>query len=179
MFDLTQLIAQYQNEAFDVDKIEEQAMQLEKDVIMKEQQTLNVLKELESAKRFVEGLKFNLIPEMSSFVPSPDLNQGLTLCPLIPPSSMFTQLNQAKHNLNKTSVDLAAIQASVESLNNKLRRDKDMLELRRSMQINNTNPEEPLFLEQSHESQKIEQNREVVNFEAEQFKKMTEASRYE
>ncbi|KAL8539350.1 hypothetical protein ACS0TY_001106 [Phlomoides rotata] len=171
--------AHYENQAFDMNKIEEQAVQLERDVIMKEQQTLNVLKELESAKRLVEGLKFNLIPEMSSFIPTPDpdLNQGLALCPLIQPSLMFTQLNQAKQNLNKTSVDLAAIQASVESLNNKLRRDKGAIELRRNIQIPNPNPEEPLFLKQSDD--KIEQNHEIVNFEAEQFKKMTEASRYE
>lgn len=167
--------SQYENEALDFDKIEEQAVQLERDVIMKEQQTLNVLKELECAKRLVEGLKLNLIPEMSSFIPSPE--QGLSLCPLTPPTQMFTQLNQAKLNLNKTSIDLAAIQASVESLNTKLRRDKDVLELRRNMQLPNANLEQTLFLEQSHDTES--RNQQVVNFEAEQFKKMTEASRYE
>ncbi|KAL0341221.1 UNVERIFIED_CONTAM: WEB family protein [Sesamum radiatum] len=61
------------NHESDLEKLEEQAVQLERDLIMKEQQTLNVLKELEAAKKFVEGLKVNLVPESSSFMASPEL----------------------------------------------------------------------------------------------------------
>ncbi|PIN18457.1 hypothetical protein CDL12_08867 [Handroanthus impetiginosus] len=123
------------NEDFDVEKIEEQAVQLEKDLIKKEHETLNVLKELETAKRFVE--------------------------------------------------DLAAIQASVESLNKKLRRDKVLLETRTKMQESNF--ERVLSLDGNHHvsrtnpdvDRKVEVLSEEHNFEAEQCKKMTEASRYE
>ncbi|KAI3458441.1 hypothetical protein Pfo_015104 [Paulownia fortunei] len=190
--------------------MEEQAVQLERDLIMKERETLNVLKELEATKRFVEGLKVNLMPELSSFMASPDLKleshvtvpnenstEGLNLCPVLSPGLMFMELNQAKMNLNKTSVDLAVIQASVESLNKKLRKDKVLLERRTKMQIQNS--ERALSLDENHHlsrgkpdvGQKVEaadgpdipmilsKELKQVNFEAEQFKKMTEASRYE
>ncbi|KAK4403440.1 WEB family protein [Sesamum angolense] len=198
------------NHERDLEKLEEQAVQLERDLIMKEQQTLNVLKELEAAKKFVEGLKVNLVPESSSFMASPELKleshmtfrdenstEGLSLCPVLSPGLMFMELNQAKLNLNKTSGDLAAIQASVESLNKRMRRDKLLLERGSNMQIPNS--EGVLSLEQNHHvsrrkpnvDQKIEmrdapnismsmcKELKQVNFEAEQFKKMTEASRYE
>ncbi|KAK6145622.1 hypothetical protein DH2020_022442 [Rehmannia glutinosa] len=139
-----------ETEVFGAEKIEQHAVQLERDLIEKEQETLNLLKELESAKRFVEGL-------------------------------MFMELNQAKLNLNKTSGDLAVIQASVESLNKKMRRDKLLLERRTKMQIPN-----------SQGLSSFEPKRELtdgpdnamtickeLSFEAEQFKSMTEASRYE
>ncbi|KAI3470944.1 hypothetical protein Pfo_027607 [Paulownia fortunei] len=177
---------------------------------MKEQETLNVLKELEAAKKIVEGLKVNLMPESSSFMASPDLKlenhitvpdenstEGLSLCSVLSPGLMFMELNQAKLNLNKTSGDLAVIQASVESLNKKMRRDKLLLERRTKMQIPNS--EGILSLEQNHHisrrqpdvHQKVEmtdgpdismticKELKQVNFETEQFKKMTEASRYE
>ncbi|KAK6156037.1 hypothetical protein DH2020_010285 [Rehmannia glutinosa] len=143
--------AHHDNEVFDVEKMEEQALQLEKDLMMKEQQTRNVLNELEAAKRLVEGLKVNLMPELSSSIESPDLK---------------LELNQAKLNLNKTSVDLAVIQASLESLNKKLRKDKVLLETRNKMQLQNP--------EGSRTKRDVDKN-----FEAEQFKTMTEASRYE
>ncbi|KAL0452667.1 UNVERIFIED_CONTAM: WEB family protein [Sesamum latifolium] len=199
------------NHETDLEKLEEQAVQLERDLIMKEQQTLNVLKELEAAKKFVEGLKVNLVPESSSFMASPELNldnrmtfpdenstEGLSLCPVLSPGLMFMELNQAKLNLNKTSGDLAAIQASVESLNKKMRRDKLLLE-RGSSNMQIPNSEGVLSLEQNHHisrrkpivDQRVEmrdapnismsmcKELQQVNFEAEQFKKMTEASRYE
>ncbi|XP_057789561.1 WEB family protein At2g40480-like isoform X1 [Salvia miltiorrhiza] len=144
------------NEAFDVEKIEEEAVRLERDLIMKEQQTLNVLKELEAAKSFVQGLKLNLIPELDVAWPSPGL--------------MFSELNQAKLNLSKTSVDLAAIQASVESLNKNLRKDKILLHRASKMQLQETH---------HHVSLTVSSSKQSIGFEAEQYKKMTEASRYE
>nr|GMC81831.1 WEB family protein At2g38370 [Ipomoea batatas] len=47
-------------EEFDIAKVEEQAAQLEKDLIAKELETFDVLKELESAKHVVEELKVEL-----------------------------------------------------------------------------------------------------------------------
>lgn len=148
-------------------------MQLERDLLVKEQQTLNVLRELESAKRFVEGLKLNLMPHFSSFIDSPDerhvenpASEGIGGPS---PCLMFNELNRAKLNLSKTSVDLAAIQACVESLNTKLRKDKILLHRPTQAQ------------EEEAAAISVQRNQHGVqaNFEAEQFKKMTEASRYE
>lgn len=180
-----------------MDKIEEHAVQLERDLIIKQQETLNVLKELEEAKNFVEGFKVNIMPELSSFIASPDSNfgsratlcnenstdEGLSFSPVLSPGSMFVELNQAKLNLSKTSVDLAVIQASLESLNKKLRQDKVLSERRTRIKIRNS--EGALSLDEHHHrtpdlDQKMEAGElKQGNFEAEQFKKMTEASRYE
>ncbi|KAL3650328.1 hypothetical protein CASFOL_006731 [Castilleja foliolosa] len=152
-----------ESEVFDVERIEEQALKLERDLLKKEQETLNVLKELESAKRFVESLKINLTPISSSFTPSPNIKLENHMTGL-----MFMELNRAKLNLNKTSGDLAVIQASVESLNKKMGRDKLSLETRTKMQIPNLDLAMNVCKELKQSS-----------FEAEQFKNMTEASRYE
>lgn len=165
---------------FDAEKMEEQRVQLERDLIMKEQETLHVLKELEAAKRLVEDLRVNLVPEFSSCMDSP--NEFLS------PGLMFVELNQAKSNLNKTSDDLAVIQASVECLNRKLRRDKVLLEKRSKMQVQCC--QGALSLDENHRRNPdvnntvevlmtLSEELKQANFEAEQFKKMTEASRYE
>ncbi|KAL3524040.1 hypothetical protein ACH5RR_016874 [Cinchona calisaya] len=184
------------NGVFDIDKVEEQAAQLERDLMMKEQETLQVLKELEAVKKFVEGLKLNLIQEMSAFMASPDLTpEGLnsagrlSLCPAVSPGLISMELNQAKMNLNKTTTNLAVIRASVESLNSKMKGEKDLLE--RSGDRNVTNSAKLLSAADDYEDRNLpalknpESSMDIlrdvreVNFEAEQFKKMTEASRYE
>lgn len=196
---------QHGPEAFDIDKVEEQAAQLERDLILKEQETLIVLKELEVAKRFVEDLKLNLIQEMSAFMGSPHLKPegqnstgSLGMCPVVSPGLISLELNQAKMNLNKTTTNLAVIRASVESLNHKMRGEKAMLE--RSTEMNITSSAKLMSAEENNygkfrvlhdedQNYRILKNPESsvdvlkdikeVNFEAEQFKKMTEASRYE
>ncbi|KAL2549867.1 WEB family protein [Forsythia ovata] len=197
------------SEVFDVGKMEEQAVRLERDLIVKEQETLNVLKELEAAKRFVEYLKLNLMQEVASFMSDPDRNmvssfpvndnetQRLSLCP-VPSSGLISyELNQAKSNLNKMSIDLDVIRGSVESLNKTMRKEKVLYERRTNRQIPTS--EGVLSFEESRYTsrgkpdidQKVEREdgsgnslnlfKELtqMNFEAEQFKKMTEASRYE
>ena len=52
-------------EELDPEKLEEQAAVLEKDLILKERETLDVLKELESTKRLVENLKSKVQKEES------------------------------------------------------------------------------------------------------------------
>ncbi|KAK4433530.1 WEB family protein [Sesamum alatum] len=165
-------------EVFDAEKMEQQRVQLERDLIMKEQETLHVLKELEAAKRLVEDLRVNLLPEFSSCMESP--NEFLS------PGLMFVELNQAKSNLNKTSDDLAVIQASVECLNRKLRRDKVLLEKRSKMQIqccegdlSENHWRKPDLNNRVEVLMTLSEELKQANFEAEQFKKMTEASRYE
>ncbi|XP_042012696.1 WEB family protein At2g40480-like isoform X1 [Salvia splendens] len=158
-------------EVFDAGKIEEHAMQLERDLIMKEQQTLNVLKELKSAKRFVEGLKLNLSPDLN-----PDLRHDQSPAWPSPGLMLREQLNQAKLNLSRTSVDLAAIQGSVESLNKNLRKDQIMLHKATKIQMQENNHHH----HHREVSLTVSSNKqEATTFEAEQFKKMTEASRHE
>ncbi|KAL2526754.1 WEB family protein [Abeliophyllum distichum] len=197
------------NEVFDVGEMEEQAVQLERDLIMKEQETLNVLKELEAAKRFVEYLKLNLMQEVASFMSGPDRNmvsgfpvndnetQRLSLCP-VPSSGLISfELNQAKSDLNKMSIDLDVIRGSVESLNKTMRKEKVLFESRTNRQIPTSKGvlsfEESRYTSRGRPDidQKVEREggsgnslnlfKELtqMNFEAEQFKKMTEASRYE
>ncbi|KAL8050057.1 hypothetical protein ABFX02_06G058300 [Erythranthe guttata] len=139
----------HENEVFEMDRMEEQAVQLEMDLIIKHHETLHVLKELEAAKKFVESLKLNYLISPQCRVKAPYENSTAG------PGSMFFDLNRAKTNLNRTSVDLAVVQSSLESLTKKLRQDKVLSETRSKM---------PTI---------------QGNFEAEQFKKMTEASRYE
>lgn len=150
----------------DLNKMEEQAVKYERDLMMKEQEALKVLKEVEAAKRFVEGLKLNLIEEVSSFVSNPasftteNQMQKLTLNPVQSPGYVLMELNQAKLDLNKMSMDLAVIRTSVESLNKKMKKEK-------------------VLLENDGSRTKVQQEVNERSLEAEQFKKMAEASRYE
>ncbi|XP_051121264.1 WEB family protein At2g40480-like isoform X2 [Andrographis paniculata] len=178
---------QHDDGVFDMEKIEEQTVQLERDLLMKEQETLNILKELEMAKKFVGCLKSTLTPETFSLaanhIPLPHENLMLS------PGLMFVELNQAKVNLSRTSVDLALIQASVQSLNQKMRAEKLLLERRCNLQLPDCEemmlsrqPDHPPPRNIPVVDQKFSSADKPgvgMNFEAEQYKKMTEASRYE
>ncbi|XAR66011.1 hypothetical protein NMG60_11012046 [Bertholletia excelsa] len=107
------------------------------------------------------------------------------------------ELNQAKLNLNKSTNDLAAIRASVSSLNNKMKKEKVSPEKPLERQI--TKPgvslssiEEKLnqarlkILPSNTESRcdsvnptNITGQLQQLNFEAEQFKNIAEAAKYE
>ncbi|KAG9147935.1 hypothetical protein Leryth_003532 [Lithospermum erythrorhizon] len=56
---------EHDGEGFDISKLEEEAAQLQRDLIMKERETLDVLKELEKTKLIVEELKFEVNSEVS------------------------------------------------------------------------------------------------------------------
>ncbi|KAL4556950.1 hypothetical protein LXL04_035119 [Taraxacum kok-saghyz] len=169
-------------EEMDMDTVEKQAAELEKELITKEQETLEVLRELEFAKGVMEGLKLNLNKETSSIITSLNLNPDsrpttpvdqstptLTLCPVpLPPGIILTELKEAKSNLNKTTKDLTMIRASVESLNKKLRTHKSNL------------------AEKDGEMKRvIEESVDTTNgfckltFEGQQFRRMEEAAQYE
>ncbi|XP_031114553.1 WEB family protein At2g40480-like isoform X2 [Ipomoea triloba] len=181
-------------EALDLSKMEEQAVKFERDLIVKEQEALNVLKEVEAAKRFVEGLKVNLMEEVSVFMSSPGfsseckcpnakLTDGLSVCPVQSPGYVLMELNQAKLDLNKMTVDLAVIRSSVESLNKRVKDERVLLDksgerkcLERGNDGSRPNPVGIASLEK-----KMDASNELheLHFESEQFKKMAEASRYE
>ncbi|KAK7379434.1 hypothetical protein VNO80_04894 [Phaseolus coccineus] len=61
-------------EDFDIKKVEEQAAELEKDLIVKELETLDVLEELGATKRIVEDLKQQLQKEAMKCFASRDVN---------------------------------------------------------------------------------------------------------
>ena len=153
-------------EEVDVAKVEEQAAALEKELILKEKDTLEVLKELEATKMVVEELKSKLQTEESAMQlinadaandkPSlgkeeeeeekennPNLSsQKLPENPIAVPSSspglILMELKQAKLNLSRTTSGLAEIRASVEMYNKKIGRERILLEKTRERLRSNT-----------------------------------------
>ncbi|GAA0141643.1 hypothetical protein LIER_02743 [Lithospermum erythrorhizon] len=168
-----------------VDKMDDHTAQLERVLITRERETLEVLKELEETKKLLEGLKVNPLQEEVLNMATPKMNSSGSYisahAPKSPPSVSLDSsppvmdLDQAKVNLNKTSIDLAVIRASVESLNKKMSEDIDV-----------PNGKDMFSTD---ENQEWHQKKELItsrpdedsqfSFEAEQFKKMVETSRYE
>ncbi|KAM0861103.1 hypothetical protein ACQ4PT_046117 [Festuca glaucescens] len=150
--------------------LEEQTAQLEKELGVKERETLDVLKELESAKRVIADLKLKIHnktleillpaepeekkqPEGNCFIsytevptaePQEKLSEGnaeadVEMCGDLdehsqqphPAASVLMELERAKSNLNRTTSDLAAIRASIESLRNDILTEKILVERRR------------------------------------------------
>nr|KYP42675.1 hypothetical protein KK1_035918 [Cajanus cajan] len=110
--------SEHQTEELDAEKLEKQAVVLEKELILKERETLDVLKELESTKRLVEDLKSKLQKEESEA----NLNLKISQCLIL------MELKQAKLNLTKTTNDIADVRASVESLNKNLEKERISLD---------------------------------------------------
>ncbi|CAI9774773.1 unnamed protein product [Fraxinus pennsylvanica] len=142
----------------DIVKVEEQAAQLERDLIVKERETLDVLKELETTKNIVEELKSKLQKEASeinatlaansvdtkvnsaaagiwekeSHANSLNIHQNgigcLDKCPSSAPGFILLELKQAKLNLTRTTNDLADIQATVNLYNRKIEKERTSLQ---------------------------------------------------
>ncbi|KAI9153479.1 hypothetical protein LWI28_011934 [Acer negundo] len=207
----------------DIAKVEEQASKLEKDLIVKEKETLEVLKELEATKMMVEELKLKLQKEAADVNVtlesnaddknvSPVVNEaekenheiiegvhhnsmrGLGTLPSSAPGLILMELKQAKLNLCRTTSDLADIRASVETLNNKLEKERILLEkTRERLSLNSSKVsslEEELYQtkmklqmgkDASGSDSSVDISRELhrLSSEAEQFKKIGEAARSE
>ncbi|KAK6929548.1 WEB family [Dillenia turbinata] len=181
---------------------EAQVAELEKYLIMKEQETLDVLKELELTKGVIDGLKVKLQMEASQCRAAPELNSDETpaveernkVTPgnlvidneKLSSESFTVELNQAKLNFSRTSDDLTAIRASVEDLCKKLKKGNIMIE-------RSSYPEEednPISI-----NQQMADNAETkvgskvpadlilelrqFNIESDKFKKMAEAAKTE
>ncbi|KAK4273771.1 hypothetical protein QN277_017103 [Acacia crassicarpa] len=139
-------------EDFDIKKVEEQAAELEKDLIVKELETLDVLEELGATKKIVEDLKQQLKKEAMKCIAPPDVHtceqagnpiakensentidsQGQVLqssdpCPMSSADLILMDIKQAKVDLGKAMSDLGVIQSSVESLNKKMKKEKFFL----------------------------------------------------
>ncbi|XP_057441726.1 WEB family protein At2g40480-like [Lotus japonicus] len=138
-------------EDLDIKKVEEQAAKLEKDLIVKELETLDVLEELGATKTIVEELKQKLQTEAAKHFATPELNphdqvrapvknhvntvnnkeqisQSPSLFSTSSPDLLLMEFKQAKQNLGKTINDLGVIQSSVETLNKKLKKERLFLE---------------------------------------------------
>lgn len=132
--------------------MEEQAAELEKDLIVKELETLDVLEELTTTKRIVEELKRQLQKEalkcltvQSEFNPDEQIKEmnnknhrnvvkddhqmmgNSSPCPTSP-DLILMELKRAKMNLGKTINDLGVIQNSVETLNKKMKKERELIE---------------------------------------------------
>ncbi|CAN1240724.1 WEB family protein At2g40480 [Linum grandiflorum] len=110
----------------DIKKVEEQAAELEKDLIVKELETLDVLEELGTTKKIVEDLKHQLQKEALRCMMSPAaaikrvnkensdgfhqrlmmMTMGSSPSPSSSPEMILMELKQAKLNLGKTINDL-------------------------------------------------------------------------
>lgn len=170
----------------DVVKLEEQTAKLERDLIVKERETLDVLKELETTKNIVEELKLKLQKEASEInaalkanSPSNDVNLvaevpeegkresdetvnqngvgGLDLCPSEAPGFILLELKQAKLNLTRTTNDLADIRATVDLYNKKIEKERASLEKTRQRLSSNTSKISCLEEELNQTRQKLEQ----------------------
>ncbi|XP_047976532.1 WEB family protein At2g38370-like [Salvia hispanica] len=190
----------------DAVNLEEQTAQLERDLIVKERETLDVLKELETTKNIVEELKLKLHNEASEInaalkaESTSDAKNRATgeegkhekdLCPSEAPGVILFELKQAKLNLTKTTTDLAEIRATVDAYNKKIEREKASLERTRQRLSSNTSRISCLEEELNQKRQKLEEvkdgqahdpmniTRELqkLSSETEQFKKVGEAAR--
>ncbi|KAL0347547.1 UNVERIFIED_CONTAM: WEB family protein [Sesamum calycinum] len=171
----------HDGESFDVVKVEEQAAQLERDLITKERETLDVLKELEATKNIVEELKLKLQKEASEInaaltanAHNNDVNSvaeipeegecetdnngigGLDLCPSAAPGLILLELKQAKLNLTRTTNNLADIRATVDLYNKKIEKERASLEKTRVRLSSNTSKISGLEEELNQSKQKLE-----------------------
>ncbi|XWS09481.1 hypothetical protein CRYUN_Cryun40dG0088400 [Craigia yunnanensis] len=155
---------EHDTDEVDIAKLEEQAAQLEKDLIVKERETLYVLKELETTKTTVEELKLKLQKEASEVNVTLEINKdvknvtsaekeakkenhrgghpnlagSLSPRPSSAPGLILMELKQAKLNLSRTTNDLAGIRGSVVSLNKKLEKERISLEKTRERLAQNS-----------------------------------------
>ncbi|KAL1819195.1 hypothetical protein ACET3Z_014064 [Daucus carota] len=168
----------------DIMKVEEQAVQLEKDLVIKEKETFNILKELESTKLLVEKLRLKIQNETSDTNAAVDSsvddekvyhvvkteqkesqenfssdNQhivgGLNLCPSSKPGLILMELKQAKLNLTRTTSDILDIHSTVESYSKKIEKERNSLEKARQRLCSNSSKISSLEEELNQTKQKL------------------------
>ncbi|KAK7385806.1 hypothetical protein VNO78_31680 [Psophocarpus tetragonolobus] len=124
-------------EDFDIKKVEEEAARLEKDLIVKELETLDLLEELGATKAILEELKQQLQSEALNCFATPGINssghcvndvhnevqtfQSPSPSATSSPELFLVELRQAKMSLIKIINDLGVIKSSVEALNKKMK----------------------------------------------------------
>ncbi|CAL5084688.1 unnamed protein product [Urochloa decumbens] len=167
--------------------LEEQTAQLEKELSIKERETLDVLKELESTKKVIADLKMRIKnEEPATFSISEEMGQAVApieegttekMSENVEPevqtagqdaqlqqahgSSVLKGLEQAKANLNKTTSDLVAIRACIESLQNDIAKERVLVERGRDKVCGNTTLISSLEDELDRTSQKLQTLRDL------------------
>ncbi|XP_047335280.1 WEB family protein At2g38370 [Impatiens glandulifera] len=171
-----------EEEVIDITEVKEHALLLEKDLIVKERETLDVLKELESTKNMVEELKRKLQKETSE---KENIHIDPILCPSSAPGFILMELKQAKLNLSRTTTDLAEIRSIVETYNKRITEEKISLEKTRKRLSANTSRissmEEELTITNSKlkyiNATDLFNALKQLNSEAEEYKKTGEAAK--
>lgn len=159
-------------EEVDIGNVEEQASLLEKDLILKERETLEVLKELEATKMIVEELKLKLQKEASEVNTTlesksvnenvaPDLNSGNENMPPVlkeVQKDSHESLEGASHNLvgglntHPSSVPGLILMELKQAKLNLSRTTTDLTDIRASVEAGNKKLEkERLLLEKTRE----------------------------
>ena len=170
-------------EEITIEKLEEQATQLENDLILKKKEALDLLEELESTRTFVEDLKMEIRKEISE---EDKENNGYTK---EGKSVKFVEdFKRAERDLSRTTKGISRIRASMEIFNKKLERTRERLK-QNSLKLSSV--EERLSqtrqkLRDSKDSNMDEEDGneilkelQILNSEAEEFKKMGEAAKAE
>ncbi|XP_031382271.1 WEB family protein At2g40480 isoform X2 [Punica granatum] len=187
----------------DIKKVEEQTLELEKDLIVKELETLDVLEELGTTKRIVEDLKWQLQKEAlkcmavtnpNERMATPDIGEvnkenrvyllngaqdklavgSSSPCPMSSPDLILMELNQAKLNLGKTINELGSIQTSVESLNVKIKKEKALLEKTRERMALKSSTVPELKVQQRNHSPYADSEDRILERSADDAKEVRE-----
>lgn len=189
-------------EEISIEKLEEQASQLENELILKQRETLDILQELESTRAFVEDLKMELrkeVSEVSSIntnvaAEEEDDDKENNSYPKAQRLKFVQGFEQAQRNLSRTTNGISEIRASMEVFNQKLERERVSLEKTRERLRQNS-------LKMSSVEERLNQTREklqvakdsnmeehgaeilkelqILNSEAEKFKQIGEAAKSE
>ncbi|KAJ0625290.1 putative WEB family protein [Helianthus annuus] len=171
-------------EEFNAAKAEELAARLANELMMKERETLQVLKELEATKTTVEELKLKLLKEsatVNDHAPregndnntlDPQSAGDNLMCPSSSPGFILMELKQAKLNLTRTTSGLADIRSTVETYNKLI--EKERLELEKTRQRLSSNCSKISYFEED-----VDFPREIhrLTSETEEFKRVGEVAK--
>ncbi|CAM8971531.1 unnamed protein product [Rhodiola kirilowii] len=184
----------------------EQAAELEKEMLVKERETLEVLEELEKTKLLVEQLKTRLQNETSELNLAVEVSEaekvnkvevgGNVGIPSSAPGFVLLELKRAKANLVKSSNDLTHLRAAVESYTQRIEEERKALEAKRESLVSNVSEVSRLEKDLNETRQKlqlakddsendhetanqIEQELQRLSVEAAEFRKVGEAAKSE
>nr|CAB3455324.1 unnamed protein product [Digitaria exilis] len=168
--------------------LQEQTSRLEKELSVKERETLYVLKELESTKKVIADLKLKIQNEEAALFSISEETTGQAGAPTAEPDqkqpenaetdvvmigladgrlqknpapSVLKKLEQAKANLHRTTSDLAAIRASVASLRNDIAKEEVLVQRSREKVCTNATLISSLEDELGQTTQKLQTLRDL------------------
>ncbi|CAL9246176.1 unnamed protein product [Arabidopsis halleri] len=167
---------------FDIKRMKEETVELEKDLIMKELETLDLLEALGSTKCIVEDLKWQFQQQALRCMETPQhlrshtkemIDERCHRNPLNSPDLMIMEMKQAGMNLGKTMDDLALIHSYAESLNMKAKEEKDVLGVASLAEELNSLRFKPVALDQA---KRFNTEYLLVNPQCEQIKMVVETN---